>query len=74
MGGRVPQIPLVGDEGGPELVPPRAVLALFGDDREQEVVVNPNMLRGRIEFDETIPAVDFDTEEWLARVSRLGRR
>ena len=47
---------------------------MFGDDREQEVVVNPNMLRGRIEFDETIPAVDFDTEEWLARVSRLGRR
>jgi hypothetical protein len=31
-------------------IPGRAVLAIFGDDREQEVVVNPNMLRGRTEL------------------------
>jgi hypothetical protein len=36
------------------VVPPRAVLALFGDWREQEVVVNPNMLRGRVEMVETV--------------------
>lgn len=36
-------------------VPPQAVLALFGDEREQEVVVNPNMLRGRVALDERIP-------------------
>ncbi len=30
-------------------LPGRAVLAIFGDDREQEIVINPNMLRGRIE-------------------------
>jgi hypothetical protein len=36
-------------------IPPRAVLALFGDDREQEVVVNPNTLRGRIQLHEIIP-------------------
>jgi hypothetical protein len=35
-------------------VPPRAVLALYGDEREQEVVVNPNMLRGRVALDERI--------------------
>ena len=29
-------------------VPGSAVLAMFGDERETEVVVNPNMLRGRI--------------------------
>jgi hypothetical protein len=28
-------------------VPPQAMLGVFGDEREQEVVVNPNMLRGR---------------------------
>jgi len=37
-------------------VPVRAVLALFGDAREQECVVNPNMLRGRVRIDEMIPA------------------
>lgn len=35
-------------------VPPRAILALFGDHREQEVVVNPNMLRGRVELVERV--------------------
>ena len=29
-------------------IPPSAVLALYGDEREQEVVVNPHMLRGRV--------------------------
>lgn len=41
-------------------VPPRSILALFGDDREQEVVVNPSMLRGRVEIVEEVepePAV-----------------
>lgn len=38
-------------------IPPRAVLALFGDEREQESVVNPNMLRGGISLDEIIPGV-----------------
>ena len=37
-------------------VPFRSVLALFGDQREQECVVNPNMLRGRVRVDEVIPA------------------
>jgi hypothetical protein len=36
-------------------IPPRAVLALFGDDREQEVVVNPNTLRGRVQLHKIIP-------------------
>jgi hypothetical protein len=31
-------------------VPSRAVLAVFGDDREQEFIVNPNMLRGRVQL------------------------
>ena len=35
-------------------VPGRAVLAVFGDDREQEFVVNPNMLRGRVQLVATI--------------------
>jgi hypothetical protein len=35
-------------------IPGRAVLAIFGDDREQEVVVNPNMLRGRVELVSTV--------------------
>jgi hypothetical protein len=38
------------------VVPPRAVLACFGDEREQEIVVNPHMLIHRIELAETIPA------------------
>lgn len=38
------------------VVPPRAMLALFGDWREQEVVVNPNMLRGRVSVAERLPA------------------
>jgi hypothetical protein len=29
-------------------LPGRAVLAMFADEREEEVVVNPNMLRGRV--------------------------
>lgn len=37
-------------------IPGRAVLALFGDQREQECVVNPNMLRGRVPVDEIVPA------------------
>lgn len=36
-------------------LPPRAVLGVFGDEREQELVVNPNMLRGRVELIEEIP-------------------
>jgi hypothetical protein len=35
-------------------VPGRAVLAVFGDAREQEFVVNPNMLRGRVQLVATI--------------------
>jgi hypothetical protein len=31
-------------------LPGRAVLAMFADEREEEVVVNPNMLRGRVEL------------------------
>jgi hypothetical protein len=38
------------------LVPPRAVLAVFGSSHEQEVVVNPNMLRGRVVLDEVVQA------------------
>jgi hypothetical protein len=38
--------------------PPPAILALFGDAREHEVVVNPNMLRGRLE----VPGLDV----WVA--------
>jgi hypothetical protein len=34
-------------------LPAKAALAVFGDEREQEVVVNPNMLRGRIVLEET---------------------
>jgi hypothetical protein len=37
------------------VVPSRAVLAVFGDTREQEVVMNPHMLRGRIVVDERLP-------------------
>jgi hypothetical protein len=38
-------------------VPPSAVLALWLNDRaEQEVVVNPNMLRGRTSLHERMPA------------------
>ena len=36
------------------VIPSRAVLAIFGDSREQEIVVNPHMLRGRIERVETV--------------------
>jgi hypothetical protein len=39
------------------VVPPVAMLASLGDEREQEIVVNPNRLRGRIVLDEAIPAV-----------------
>lgn len=35
-------------------VPGRAILAVFGDEREQEVVVNPNMLRGRVTLAQTV--------------------
>lgn len=35
-------------------LPPRAVLAMFNDRAEQEVVVNPNMLRGRIHVVEVV--------------------
>lgn len=38
------------------IVPARAVLASFGDEREQEYVVNPNMLRGRMSIVERFPA------------------
>jgi hypothetical protein len=31
-------------------LPGRAVLGMFADSREQEVVVNPDFLRGRIEL------------------------
>jgi hypothetical protein len=41
------------------VVPPYGVLALFGDDREQEVVINPNVLRGRVELIEAMTS-------WLA--------
>lgn len=44
------------------VVSPRAVLACFGDEREQEVVVNPNMLTHRIELDETIPARELQVQ------------
>jgi hypothetical protein len=37
-------------------IPGRAVLAVFGDPREQEIVVNPSMLRGRIVLDERLAA------------------
>ena len=32
------------------------MLAVFGDPREQEIVVNPSMLRGRIVLDERLAA------------------
>lgn len=35
-------------------IPPQAILALFGDEREQEVVVNPNRLRGHIALEEEV--------------------
>jgi len=35
-------------------IPARAVLAIYGDESEQEVVVNPNTLRGRVELFETV--------------------
>jgi hypothetical protein len=39
------------------VVPARAVLAAFGDEREQEFVVNPNMLtRDRIALTNRLPA------------------
>lgn len=41
-------------------VPGRAVLAIFGDDREQEVVVNPNMFKGRVELVATISTGETD--------------
>ena len=37
-------------------IPVCAVLAVFGDEREQELVVNPNMLRNRVVLDETLRA------------------
>ncbi len=37
-------------------IPVCAVLAVFGDAREQELVVNPNMLRNRVVLDETLRA------------------
>jgi hypothetical protein len=37
-------------------IPGRAVLAIFGDHREQEIVVNPYMLRGRIRLVERVAA------------------
>ena len=39
-------------------VPGRAVLAAFGDGREQEIVVNPNMLRSRLVLDETLESAE----------------
>jgi hypothetical protein len=42
------------------VVPPRAVLAMFGDEREQEIVVNPNMLTGRIALDEKVAAREME--------------
>lgn len=36
------------------VVPPAAVLAMFRDEREDEVVVNPNMLRGRVSLVDAI--------------------
>ncbi len=53
------------------VVPPRAILAAFGDEREQEFVVNPNMLRGRIVLDEVIPYVE--TTEEAERRARMER-
>lgn len=50
-------------------IPGRAVLAVFGDHREQEVVVNPNMLRGRIELVEAVRP----SEDALRRRERLKR-
>ncbi len=43
-------------------ISPRAVLAVFGDEREQEVVVNPNCLRGKAapRLVETVPAEDLE--------------
>ncbi len=38
-------------------VPAKAVLGMFNDRREQEVVINPNMLRGRVELVRTVAAV-----------------
>ncbi len=52
-------------------LPGRAVLAIFGDVREQEVVINPNMLRGRIVLSEEMPA-SFDLSQaamsWVQRM------
>jgi len=42
----------------------RAILAAFADDREQECVGNPNMLRGRVMLDEVIPADSLDGIVW----------
>ena len=51
-------------------VPPRAILALLGDYREQEVVVNSNMLRGCIELvEEVAPSEEHKRE--VERVRRL---
>lgn len=44
-----------------EAVPPRAFLALFSNASEQEAVLNPNMLRGRISLVEEVAPVPFDT-------------
>lgn len=52
-------------------VPPRAVLALFGDEREQEVVVNPNMLRGRVELVEQVEPDREEIERRDAQTSAL---
>ncbi len=41
------------------VVPPRAVLAIFEQRRESEVVVNPNMLRGRVELVEKVEPTEF---------------
>jgi hypothetical protein len=50
-------------------LPGRAVLAMFADEREEEVVVNPNMLRGRVEL---VRRVDM-SDEATRRRKRLAR-
>lgn len=50
-------------------IPPGAVLARFGDEREQEVVVNPNMLRDRVSLDQRITEqVDHEHRARLQRI------
>jgi hypothetical protein len=55
------------------VVPPDAVLAMFGDERETEVVVDPTMLSDQIALDEAIPAEQADPNAWLERVQTTRR-